>query len=88
MFEGASVSVNFGEMTLDLRGAIFNFDTVIDASAAFGEVNILLPDNVNIRLDSSSFLGGVNNRHRNPAHSDLPTVIINAGASFGVVNIK
>ena len=88
VFEGASVSVNFGEMTLDLRGAIFNFDTVIDASAAFGEVNILLPDNVNIRLDSSSFLGGVNNRHRNPAHSDLPTVIINAGASFGVVNIK
>lgn len=88
VFEGASISVNFGSMTFDLREAIFNCDTVLDISSAFGEVNILLPDSVNIKLNSSSFLGGVNNRHRNSEEGGLPTVIINAGASFGVVNIK
>ena len=87
-FDGADASASFGELTLDLREAFFTHDTVINASASFGSVKILLPDNVNIKLTPSSFFGSVNNRHINPPASGLPNVIINASASFGSVEVK
>ena len=88
VFEGADASVSFGEITLDLRGATFTHDTAINANASFGTVKILLPANINIKLETSSLFGAVNNRHINPAQSGLPTVFINAGASFGSVDIS
>lgn len=87
-FEGADASASFGELTLDLRRAVFTHDTVINASASFGTVKILLPENVSIKLNPSSLFGGVDARHINPAGSGLPVVIINATASFGTVEIR
>lgn len=87
-FEGADATASFGELTVDLRGAVFTHDTVLNASASFGTVKILLSDNVNIKLNPSSLFGGVANRHRNSPSTGLPVIIINASASFGSVDIR
>ena len=87
-FKGTDLSVAFGGITCDLREAIITEDTVINASAVFGGIDILLPDNVNIKIESNSIFGGVSNKHPAKIVPDAPTVYVNGSGIFGGVEIK
>ena len=86
-FEGCSLSAVFGGIELDLRNSIIKEDVVINASSIFGGITIIAPENVNIKVLSSSIFGGVSNKK---ASNDKAkeTIYINAKCLFGGVDIK
>lgn len=43
-------------MTLDLRKANFESETIINISTSFAGVDLYLPEDVNLQIESSSFL--------------------------------
>lgn len=87
-FTGKKVSAVFGGLKLDLREAIIKEDAVIDASAIFGGIDIIVPANVNVKIKSSALFGGVKNNSKNLNDEKNPTVFINGSAMFGGIEIK
>lgn len=77
----------FGGVDLDLRDAIINEDTEIKAVAIFGGCKIIVPENVNIKVENDGFMGGVSDKvsYSNP---DFCTLRIKSTTIFGGVEIK
>lgn len=86
-FEGAELNSIFGGVKLDLRSAIIQENVCIDATSIFGGIDIYVPNNVKVKVSSSSFFGGVSN-HRKRITEDVPTIYINATCMFGGVDIR
>ena len=87
-FDGCSLNAVFGGIKCDLNGAIIKEDTVIDVSAIFGSVTILVPKNVNIKISSTPIFGGVSDDRKNKGKESKVTLYINANCMFGGVEIK
>ena len=86
-FTGAEVTAVFGSAVLDLRGAVINQDCRIEVSTVFGGVEIFVPANVKLVVNSTPVFGGVDNQA--PQVTDAPfTISIDASAVFGGVEIK
>ena len=75
-------------MKLDLRKAIIKEDAVINASAIFGGVEILVPDDVIVVTKSNSFFGSVSNKTNNDPKKGAHTIYVNGTGLFGGVEIK
>ena len=87
VFEGATLTAAFGGIELDLRNAVIDKDVFINASAAFGGIDIFLSDNVNVRVKSSCIFGGVDYKIKRKQVEGAPTVYICAEAAFGGIEI-
>ncbi len=87
-FRGCELSATFGAVKCDLRGAVINEDAAIKATAIFGGIDILVPDGVNIKINSNSIFGGVSNETKSEKSSAAPTIYINALCMFGGVEIN
>ena len=85
-FNGSDVTACFGGIKLDLREAIIEKDIVINASSIFGGINILVPEDVNVIVKSTSIFGGVTNKKENT--NSKKNIYINAMCMFGGVDIK
>ena len=85
-FTGTKLDAVFGGIKCDLRNAIINDDVVIEASAIFGGITILVPKDVNVKVTSTSIFGGVDGKSK----MDKPgkTIYVNATCLFGGVEIK
>ena len=86
-FKGANLEAIFGSVTLDLRKASFNKETIIKASSIFGSIDILLPDDVNVEVKATPIFGSVSNKLRNQKENKK-TIYIDAFCLFGGVDIK
>lgn len=86
-FKGATLNSVFGSITCDLREAKIKEDVVINASSVFGGIEIIVPDDVNIKIKSNSIFGGVNNKKKNNEDKKY-TIYVNASCLFGGVDIK
>ena len=85
------MSVAFGGIELDLSRAIIQQDVVIEASCAFGGIDIRVPNNVKVEIDCTPILGGVDNKASAPYSSDgkpIPTIFINATCILGGIDVK
>ncbi len=87
-FYGAKLDAVFGGIKYDLRNAMIENDCVIHACAVFGGIDILLPENVNVKLTSNSLFGGVSNKRASRSSEYAVTVYINGTGLFGGVDIK
>lgn len=87
IFEGAPVRALFGNAYLDLRNALITRDVRVDASAVFGGVEILVPDNVTVKVLSTPVLGSVSNKAAQPVSFPAHTLYINATCVFGGITI-
>jgi len=85
-FTGCSLSAVFGGIELDLTNAIIKDDVVIDASSIFGGIDIRVPKDVNVKVNSTSIFGGASNRVKN--NDNKVTIYVNATCLFGGVEIK
>lgn len=85
-FTGTKLDAVFGGIKCDLRDAIINDDVVIEASAIFGGLTILVPKDVNVKITSTSIFGGVDGKSK----MDKPgkTIYLNATCLFGGVDVK
>ena len=88
-FNGADLTAVFGGIECDLRKAVIHKDVVINTSSIFGGIDIFVPDNVKIKVKSTSIFGGVSNKKKHVEMPvELPIVYINALCLFGGVDIK
>ncbi|MGN1347425.1 MAG: LiaF transmembrane domain-containing protein [Acutalibacteraceae bacterium] len=87
-FNGAELSAVFGGLKCDLRNAVINKDCAVTATAVFGGIDILVPDNVNVKVNSNSVFGGVTDKNHHPTVQGAATIYINATCMFGGVEIK
>lgn len=87
-FTGANINAVFGGVDMDLRSSIITKEAVVNASAIFGGIDILVPNDINVVVKSTSIFGGTDNKVRNANTEDKPTLYINAFNLFGGVEIK
>lgn len=87
-FYGNDLTAVFGGVVCDLRGAYITEDIIINANATFGSVDILMPDNVNVKLKSTAIFGGADNKRPYGEIPGAPTVYVSAICLFGGVDIK
>lgn len=85
-FTGTKLDAVFGGIKCDLRNAIINDDVVIEASAIFGGITILVPKDVNVKITSTSIFGGVDGKSK--MHKPGKTIYVNATCLFGGVEVK
>lgn len=86
VFDGAELTAIFGGVKCDLRNAIIDKDCAIKVSAIFGGIDILVPDNINVKVSSNCIFGGISNKTRTV--KDAPTVYVSGSCMFGGVEIK
>lgn len=87
-FMGSNMNAIFGGVELDLREAIIEEDIVINATVAFGGIDITVPGNVNVKVSNVPIFGGVSNKAGRTYNDSLPTVYINSTCMFGGIDIK
>lgn len=87
-FNGADLSAVFGAVKIDLRRAIIDSDVVINTSSVFGGTEILVPDDINIKIKSTPIFGGVSDKSNNKSNLKAHTIYINATCVFGGVEIR
>lgn len=87
-FKGASLTAVFGSTDLDLRKAIINEDKLIKTCAVFGGIEIMAPENVNIKVKSTPIFGATSNKTNRKYDEKLPTIYVNSFCMFGGVDIK
>ena len=87
-FMGGKLSAVFGGIKCDLKDSIIKEDVVIDCSAIFGGITIYVPDNVNVKISSTSIFGGTEDERKHKSKNNKITIYINANALFGGIEIK
>lgn len=87
-FTGADLTAVFGGVECDLRKAIIEEDAVINTSSIFGGIDIFVPENVKVKVKSTSIFGGVSNKKHRTETAEVHTIYINATCLFGGVEIK
>lgn len=87
-FTGAEFNAVFGGVKCDLRNAVIEQDCVINGSAVFGGIDVLVPQDINVKIYSNSIFGGVEDKRHYRFKGEGPTLYINATCMFGGVDIK
>lgn len=90
-FRGAWLTAFFGGITLDLRDAVPASDGAsLNATVAFGGVDILVPKGWRISVRSTPIFGGLDDKtdHGVPLAEDAPALHVDALCVFGGVTIK
>lgn len=86
-FEGAELTAVFGGAECDLRGAVIEKDCVIRVSVAFGGIDILVPDDIHVKVDSTVIFGGVSNEAKRNKDSGITLYVVGT-CLFGGVDVK
>lgn len=87
-FCGAELTAVFGGVQCDLRSAVLDSDCVINATAIFGGVDIFVPDDIKVKINSTSLFGGASNKKASVPDENAPTLYVNATCMFGGVDVK
>lgn len=86
-FKGASLNAIFGGIDLKLQDTKIQKDILINATAVFGGIDIIVPSNVNVKVQSTSIFGGTDNKITKQTEN-IPTIYVKAFCLFGGVDIK
>ena len=86
IFDGAELTAVFGGVECDLRHAVIQQDCAIRVSAIFGGIDVYVPDNVNVKVNSTSIFGGISNK--TAVKKDAVTLYVTGTCMFGGVDIK
>lgn len=87
-FTGGDLNAIFGSIDFDLTKAIIKEDRLIKTCAVFGGIDILVPENVNIKVKSIPIFGATTNKTKRKFDDKLPTIYIDSFCMFGGVTIK
>ena len=88
VFNGVNLNAIFGGIKCDLRNSAINSNQVINVNSIFGSIDILVPNNVQVKIKSVPIFGGVSDKSSHTVNTEAPTLYINASCIFGGVEIK
>ena len=86
-FLGSNLMAVFGGAELDIRNATFDKDAVIKAFALFGGIDIIVPDDVEIKTKSAFFFGGISD-DRKDLSKGKRVLYVDAAGGFGGITIS
>lgn len=84
-FKQINLDAVFGSLTFDLKDADISEESLINISAIFGKVKLIVPKNVSIKVKSIPVFGGISNKCKNKDGKKV--IYISALALFGSVKI-
>ena len=88
-FEGGSISAVFGGADVDLRNASPAADAKLDVFAAFGGVEVKVPDGWQVTVKGLPLFGGIDNvTAKEPLQTGAPLLMVHATILFGGLEIK
>ncbi|MBQ6461409.1 hypothetical protein IJJ36_03195 [Candidatus Saccharibacteria bacterium] len=87
VFQGAFLTAVFGGVNLNLKKAKFEKDTIIKAFTLFGGIDIVVPDDVKVKLKSGFIFGGLSDERKNATEKGKYTIYIDAAGGFGGITI-
>ena len=87
-FYGAKIDAFFGGVCIDLRGANIQDGSVLEVHTLCGGVEVKIPQNITLQVDSSCILGGVNNKIPRCPNNEAKRLTITADCMLGGVEIK
>ncbi len=89
-FRGGKATALFGGIDLDFTQAgLADNKASIELTAIFGGIEVLVPSDWEVVVDSSSIFGGVEDKHKAvPTAETKATLFIRATAMFGGIEIK
>ncbi|MDH5383113.1 MAG: cell wall-active antibiotics response protein [Candidatus Aminicenantes bacterium] len=89
-FRGGKATVIFGGIDLDLtQTKLVDNQATVELTAIFGGINLFVPRDWKVVVDSSSILGGVDDKHSPiPATAVQATLYVKATAILGGIDIK
>lgn len=82
------VTALMGSVTCDLTELKLNEDIKIEAASIFGSVNLIMPDNVEIKIKSFSLFSGVTEKQNNNKSKNSKVIYLDSTSIFGGINIK
>ncbi len=85
---GASYSAIFGGLTINMRNVTITGDIIIQVSATFAGIEIILPENVQLVTNIVPILGGVECKYAPTNNTVSPKVIVNGTVALGGIEIK
>ncbi|MBR3131986.1 hypothetical protein IKG33_01030 [Candidatus Saccharibacteria bacterium] len=86
-FSGSNLVAIFGGVSLNLKKAKIEKDTVIKAFTLFGGIDIIVPDDVKVKLKSGFIFGGFSDERKNISDKGKYTIYIDAAGGFGGINV-
>lgn len=87
-FYGAKIDAFMGGISMDLRGARIHDGSILDIHTFMGGMELKLPQDIDLQIHSSCFIGGVNNPISRDHSKDAKRLIIKANCMIGGVDIK
>ena len=87
-FYGAKIDAFMGGISMDLRGARIHDGSIMDIHTFMGGVELKLPQDIDLQVHSSCFIGGVSNPFPRSHTKDAKRLIIKANCMIGGVDIK
>ena len=82
-FTGGAYTAIFGGLTINMRSVRLVGDVVINVTAVFGSVDLIVPDNVQLVSNVIPILGGVDNKYASSRDATAPRIIVNGNTVFG-----
>ena len=87
-FKGCYLNAIFGGIKCDIRDAKLDSDIVINVCSIFGNIDLIMPEDVNVKITSIPIFGGISDERKNRNNDSKNTIYINATCMFGGVDIK
>ena len=87
-FKGCIVNAIFGGAELDLRDVKIKDNVVIDANSIFGGIDLIMPEDYNVVVNSFAVFGGNDNKINRAFDEKKKTIYINCVSIFGGADIK
>jgi predicted membrane protein len=89
-FRGGKATALFGGIDLDFTQAgLADNKATIELTAIFGGIEVLVPNDWEVVVDSSSIFGGVEDKHKAvPPAETKATLFVRATAMFGGIEVK
>ena len=88
IFSGANIMAMFGGAELDLRNAKFTKDAAIKAFCLFGGIEIMVPEDVQVKIKSGFIFGGASDERKGSAGKGKYTIYLDAAGGFGGITIS
>ena len=87
-FSGAELNGVFGKLTYNLKKAVISENCNIEVCSIFGFVRLLVPENVDVQITSTSVFGFVSDKKSGSDPQKGVTVYIDVTSKFGGVVIE
>lgn len=87
-FTGGAYTAIFGGLTVNMRSVSLIGDVVINVTAVFGSIDLIVPDNVQVVSNVIPILGGVDNKYASSRDTTAPKIIINGNTVFAGLEIR